>query len=357
MRWPWTPSRSGQRLLLRRIGDQHAFVLTDGAPGHPGEDRPARLLRWGLLPEARPVPAGDAIALLDPADYQILKVDTPNVPQEELKSAARWQIKEMVDVDVAELTLDVMHVGGDVERAKRELFVIAARNSAIKTLTDGAAAISDHIAVVDVWETALRNLLAAQARVDDLAARACAAVHIDERHCLLVVCAGDELFYTRRLEGDPGLLARARGEQAEAGPAELPLGFEYQPGGTFDASTTQESPLVVELQRSIDVWEAQLARTAAGAPVCRHGRAWCRGRDADPARTRPAHRGPGRAGRICAHAARSRRRPHPRHERLPAPAGGCPAHGDEKIVMPPRSLRLLPPEGASVPFGRPGGHC
>ena len=26
-------------------------------------------------------------------------------------------------------------------------------------------------------------------------------------------------------------------------------------GGAFDASTTQESPLVVELQRAIDVWE------------------------------------------------------------------------------------------------------
>ena len=34
---------------------------------------------------------------------------------------------------------------------------------------------------------------------------------LDERHCLLVVCAGDELFYTRRLEGDAGLLARAYG--------------------------------------------------------------------------------------------------------------------------------------------------
>lgn len=251
MRWPWQTRRSSQRLLLRRVGAQHAFVLTDGAPG----DEPARLLRWGLLPEARPVPAGEAIALLDPADYQILKVDTPNVPQEELKAAARWQIKEMVDVGIAELTLDVMHVGGDVERTQRQLFVIAARNSAIKALTDGAAGVSDQIGVVDIWETALRNLLAVQTRADDLAARACAAVHIDERHCVLVVCAGDELFYTRRLEGDPALLARARGEQAEAPTADLPLGFEYQPGGTFDSSSTQESPLVVELQRSIDVWE------------------------------------------------------------------------------------------------------
>lgn len=251
MRWPWQTRRSSQRLLLRRVGAEHAFVLTDGAPG----DEPPQLLRWGLLPEARPVPAGEALALLDPADYQILKVDTPNVPQEELKAAARWQIKEMVDVDVGELTLDVMHVGGDVERTQRQLFVIAARNSAIRALTDGAAGVSSQIGVVDIWETALRNLLAVQTRADDLTARACAAVHIDERHCLLVVCAGDELFYTRRLEGDPALLARARGEQAEAPAADLPLGFEYQPGGTFDSSGVQESPLVVELQRSIDVWE------------------------------------------------------------------------------------------------------
>lgn len=251
MRWPWSPRRSGQRLLLRRVGAQHAFVLTDGPPG----DEPARLLRWGLLPQAAPITAGDAIALLDPADYRILKVDTPHVPQEELKPAARWQIKEMVDVDVAELTLDVMHVGGDVERAHRQLFVVAARNSAIQALTDGAAGITDQISTVDIWETSLRNLLAHQARTDDLAARACAAVLLDEVQCLLVVCAGDELFYTRRIEADPGLLARARGERAEGAAAELPLGFEYQPGDTLDAGAAQESPLVVELQRSIDVWE------------------------------------------------------------------------------------------------------
>jgi MSHA biogenesis protein MshI len=255
MRWPWSARRSAQRLVLRRAGAQRAFVLTDGPPGQHGEGQPARLLRWGLLPEARPVPAGDAIALLDPADYQILKVDTPPVPPEELKPAARWQIKEMVDVDVAELTLDVMHVGGDVERPQRQLFVVAARNNAIKALTQGTAGVVEQVGIVDIWETALRNLLVAQARADDLAARACAAVLIDEGHCILVVCAGDELYYTRRLEGDAKLLARARGEDAEAAATELPLGFEYQPGGAFDSPGLQESPLVVELQRSIDVWE------------------------------------------------------------------------------------------------------
>jgi len=255
MRWPWTPRRGEHRLVLGRAGRQHAFVLTDGEPS----EGPARLLRWGLLPDARPVPAGEAIAVLDPTHYQILKVDTPNVPQDELKAAARWQIKEMVDVDMAELTLDVMHVGGDGERpnnaSARQLFVVAARNSAIRALTEGAAGIHAQIGVVDVWETALRNLLAAQARRDGLANRACAAVFIDGSDCLLVIGAEGELFYTRRLGGDPKLLARARGEAPEAGDADLPLGFEYQPGGAFDGGGTQESPLVVELQRSIDVWE------------------------------------------------------------------------------------------------------
>lgn len=251
MRWPRSTRNSSHRLLLRRLGAGHAFVLTDGAPG----EAPVRLLRWGLLPEARPIVAGEAIALLDPTDYQILKVDTPNVPREELKAAARWQIKELVDGDVQELTLDVMHVGGDVERAPRQLFVVAARNNAIQSLTESTTSVNDQVGVVDIWETALRNLLANQARIDELSARACAAVLIDANLCLLVVCANEELFYTRRIEADPGLLARARGEQPQTNLAEVPLGFEYVPGGTFDDRTSQESPLVVELQRSIDVWE------------------------------------------------------------------------------------------------------
>lgn len=256
MRWPWSPRHSTERLLLRRSGSGHAFVLTDGPPG----DAPVRLLRWGLLPAgSAPLGSGEVIALLDPTDYQIFKVDTPPVPPEELKAAARWQVKELVDGDLDALTLDVMHVGGDVERANtsstRQLFVVAARNAAIQALTTGLAELGPTVGIVDIWETALRNLLCRQARADELASRACAAVFIAEGHGLLVVCMGDELFYTRRLEADPKLLARARGEQTESAIADLPLGFEYQPGGAFDAGERQESPLVVELQRSIDVWE------------------------------------------------------------------------------------------------------
>lgn len=257
MRWPWQTGRNPHRLVLAPASGKSAswaFVLTDGAPA---ADRPARVLRWGHLAGAAPgaPPAGEVIGLLDPAHYQILKVDTPSVPQDELKAAARWQIKELVDVDPAELTLDVMHVGGDVDRPHRQTFVVAARNRAIQSLCGQIGAAGAQPQIVDVWETALRNLVNHQAAADDLAERACAGVLVGARHCLLVVCARGELFYTRRIEPDPGLLARASGALPDRPSVEVPLGYEYQPGGDFQPAGLQESPLVVELQRSIDVWE------------------------------------------------------------------------------------------------------
>jgi MSHA biogenesis protein MshI len=176
------------------------------------------------------------------------------VPADELKAATRWQFKDvMPSVDGDDFTLDVMHVGGDVERPHRELFVITAPNRAIRALTGSLAPFKAETHIVDIRETALRNLLNQQMRRDQIAQRACAAVLVGHGQDLLVVCANDELHYTRRLEADPKLLERARGGGTGT-TAAMPLGFEYQPGGDFEINEA-ESPFIVELQRSFDVWD------------------------------------------------------------------------------------------------------
>jgi MSHA biogenesis protein MshI len=257
MRWPWATLRSTQRLVLRGTQGRVAYALTSGAPE---AGAPPKILRWGLLEtgESLGFNGADAIALLEPDDYQVLRVDTPQVPNAELKAAARWQVKELVSQDLDQLTLDVMHVGGDVERAQRQIFVVTARNSAIVAVNALAAAATGGgqapLRVVDIWETALRNLLTAQASRDELTQRACGLILLDESHSILVIGAAGELHYTRRLDNDPQLLAQARGGLASDTEADAPLGFEYRGGGDFDA-TAQDSPLVTELQRSIDVWE------------------------------------------------------------------------------------------------------
>jgi len=201
--------------------------------------------------------AAEVIGLLEPEEYQVLKVDTPNVPNEELKAAARWQIKELVEKHLDDLTLDVMHVGGDIARVQRQLFVIAARSRSVETRSQRCAAAGLPLQVIDTWETALRNLQTLKARSEGLEERACAALLMVENHCLLTISAGGELFYTRRLDPDPRLEARATGKLVAKPQQEAPLGFEYTPGADYlsPQDDSEESVLIIELQRSIDLWE------------------------------------------------------------------------------------------------------
>src|SRR5438270_14007940 len=46
--------------------------------------------------------------LLAAGDYQIVVVDAPNVPRDELKSAIRWRVKELRDFHVDGPTIDVL---------------------------------------------------------------------------------------------------------------------------------------------------------------------------------------------------------------------------------------------------------
>lgn len=286
MQLPWKTSRGKNRLTIRASEGHLAYVLSEGGK----QDRQGRhVLQWGAVQrgsedaelltkrmQGLAASAGEVIALLEPGDYQILKVDTPNVPNEELKAAARWQIKELVDTKLEELILDVMHVGGDQPRAQRHLYVIAARSTALAALNARADAGGLSLDVVDTWETALRNLQTLQAESENLRERACAALLVMGDSCLLTVSADGELYYTRRLDADPRLAERASGGGASQPVATAPLGREYQPGDDLNAigaigDEHEESVLIIELQRSIDLWERSwpelpLARLYVVAP-------------------------------------------------------------------------------------------
>lgn len=267
MKLPWKRGRGKHRLALRASEELFAYVLVADAEG---QALPRRVLKWGALRRAEGesaeafaarqrelgLQAGEVIALPEQGQYQFLKVDTPNVPPDELKAAARWQIKEYVDGHLDDITLDVLHEGDERERAQRHLFVVAARNKALAALNQSGAEAGLTLDIIDVWETALRNLQTAQAGLDGLGARACAALLMFGERCLLTISANEELFYTRMLDGDARLTARATGAVTPRPVQDMPLGYEYTPGDDLVLrADTEESALVIELQRSIDVWE------------------------------------------------------------------------------------------------------
>ena len=216
--------------------------------------------------------------MLRPPQYQWLQIEAPGVAPEELRSAARYQIRDMIDVHMDDVTIDVMRVGDGQHKGPAHLFVVAAPNAAVHGSDALAEALQWRVPVVDVQETAQRNLQNVLVGDKALAGRATAALVLsDESQAVLTICANEELFYTRRLEVPQGFMA-ARWEVAQLADAQAyaPVG-EYVPdygvGGVShgsDYSAAVAAPaapesasvdneraqrLLVEIQRSLDLWD------------------------------------------------------------------------------------------------------
>jgi MSHA biogenesis protein MshI len=136
--------------------------------------------------------------LLRPGDYQLLLVEALNVPKAELKSAMRWRVKDMIDYHIDDATIDVLDIPSEASGVSRGhmMYAICARNdtiqACIKTFQDARIPLS----VIDIPETAQRNLAA----LYEEEGRGLALVYFGEDWGLLTINFGGELFLARRME-------------------------------------------------------------------------------------------------------------------------------------------------------------
>lgn len=265
--WHFRPkTQSSTRASIAIDGDHLAHVEYD--------PRTREVLRWGV----DSVRGADAVGRLEalralrlPADgllmqlplsaYQLLQIERPAVPADELKAAARWRIKDLVDTHIDNITLDVMGVGDPARGGSAHLFVVAAAQSAVEEATRLASEAGLKLAVIDIQETAQRHLQTAAARAQGLEERATAALVVRDRQCLLTICAGEELYLARRLDWDPMLVGQIHAQaQAEAieltdSVESLDLNYEYSLRANPYDQVGDTPRLIVDLQRSFDVWE------------------------------------------------------------------------------------------------------
>jgi len=148
--------------------------------------------------------------LLRPDEYQILMVEAPAVKPEELKSAVRWRIKDMLDYHVDDATIDVLDVPVPAGAAQRGhyMYTVAARNATIRATIDRFAAAGMPLAVIDIPDTAQRNL-AARVEADQ---RAVVALTFDAHGGLITVNFNAELYLSRRLDVTASQLADAEAD-------------------------------------------------------------------------------------------------------------------------------------------------
>jgi len=104
----------------------------------------------------------DFTTLLMPGDYQLLLVDAPNVPANELKTAIRWKIKDGLNYHIDDATVDVLQIPASKYGSERaqSMYAIAASNPTIQKRIALFEQAKISLDVIDIPEMAQRNVAA-----------------------------------------------------------------------------------------------------------------------------------------------------------------------------------------------------
>lgn len=179
------------------------------------------------------------ITLLSPSEYQLSLVDAPNVPEDELKAAIRWKIKDNLQYSVDDAMVDVLQIPssrfGGSERAQ-SMYAVSAANEVIRKRIALFQQAGIELDVIDIPEMAQRNIAALFEQKE----RALALLAFDETGGLLTFTSGGELYLARHIDVSSGQLRDA------------------------DESLRQQyrDRVELELQRSLDYFDRQFNHLA-----------------------------------------------------------------------------------------------
>ncbi len=185
--------------------------------------------------------------VLEPGAYQLLQVEAPDVPDDEVRGALRWHIKDLIDFHIDDAAIDVFELPPEAQRAGSNiLFVVAARAPLVRErvaiLEDAGLSLN----AIDINELALRNITALLPEDSG----GLLFVYLGYGHGQIIVTREKKLFLGRNIETAIGTVdAMTAGEVAVDA-----LPFEVQNG--LDG-------LVQEIQRSQDYYERYFAQPSA----------------------------------------------------------------------------------------------
>jgi len=145
--------------------------------------------------------------LLSANEYQLLMVEAPNVPVDELKTAIRWKIKDSLSYHVDDATVDVLQIpiGKYGSERPQSLYAIAASNETIRKRINLFEKARIDLSVIDIPETAQRNIAA----LYETEGRGLALLAFDDEGGLLTITSDGELFLARRIDISIGQLSDA----------------------------------------------------------------------------------------------------------------------------------------------------
>ena len=172
--------------------------------------------------------------VLTPRDYNLYLIESPAVEPQELKSAVRWKIKDLLDIPAEEAAIEVFPVPEDAFQGRSKmLYVVVAQKSRIESIVELVSKCDLNLSSIDIPELAMRNI---------------SSQFLNDQHGLA--------FMDLRRAGSTLNMSRA-------GQLYLTRKINTQLDNNVMASPDWESlrdRLVLEIQRSLDYYESQMAQ-------------------------------------------------------------------------------------------------
>ncbi len=157
-------------------------------------DDPRALSKWA---RSLPLSRYPYCLLLNANEYQLLQIDTPPVPRNELRAAARWRIKDLLDYPVDEATFDVLPpLSPNTSGKPGSVFVVAARNTLIQKHMELFRVAGVPLLAIDTPETALWQI----SNQIELGKQTTAILTFTEEAGILLLALKGELVSLRRFD-------------------------------------------------------------------------------------------------------------------------------------------------------------
>lgn len=209
------------------------YCATHTVAGDPTPELKATLDKLGAL-------HAPACGVVDGDDYQLVQVEAPEVLPSEMRAAIRWKLKDAINFNVDEASVDIFDIPEPARRTQAKmLFAVAARESAVQRISGALKPAAKGFDAIDIPELCLRNISACLPQ--DQKGVAMLALH--KGFAQLVITRRGIIHVTRRID-------TTRGFNPHKGAAG---------SNDIDASTR-----ALELQRSLDYYESYYDQTPIG---------------------------------------------------------------------------------------------
>lgn len=222
---------AGCHVRPARRDELPALVASTWLQDTTGSGNGAALEEWVDRQRLRGRPA---VGVLAPSEYQIVQVEAPSVPAAEMRQAAGWRVRELIDVPIDQAVIDTYDPPESTQRGRNNVNVVVARRAAVAERIDLMRDVGLELEAIDIPELVQRNICA---RLPDTG-NGHALLALEDRSGLLTLHRDGEQYLARSLD---------------IGRTDL--------AGSGDVIEN----LVLEVQRSLDYFESALSQPPLGS--------------------------------------------------------------------------------------------